>query len=56
MVNYIPKRGDFISLNFTPQSGHEQMGKRPALFLSNNYLLNLNHLYIMIKLLILRIF
>jgi mRNA interferase MazF len=31
---YIPSRGDLVWLNFTPQSGHEQMGKRPALVLS----------------------
>lgn len=31
---YIPDRGDFIWLNFTPQSGHEQAGKRLALVLS----------------------
>ena len=34
MVNYIPKRGDFILLNFNPQAGHEQMGNRPALVIS----------------------
>ncbi len=34
MVDYIPARGDFIWLNFDPQSGHEQMGKRPALVVS----------------------
>jgi len=34
MVDYIPRYGDFIWLNFDPQSGHEQMGKRPALVLS----------------------
>jgi mRNA interferase MazF len=32
--DYIPERGDLIWLNFTPQSGHEQRGKRPALVLS----------------------
>ncbi|NQT96267.1 MAG: endoribonuclease MazF [Candidatus Marinimicrobia bacterium] len=31
---YIPDRGDIVWLNFTPQSGHEQIGKRPALVLS----------------------
>ena len=31
---YIPQRGDLVWLNFTPQRGHEQMGKRPALILS----------------------
>ena len=35
MVDYIPKRGDFIRLNFDPQTGHEQMGSRPALVLSH---------------------
>jgi mRNA interferase MazF len=32
---YVPKKGDFITLNFNPQSGHEQKGRRPALVLSN---------------------
>jgi mRNA interferase MazF len=32
---YIPRKGDFISLSFAPQSGHEQKGRRPALVLSN---------------------
>jgi mRNA interferase MazF len=32
--NYVPNKGDLVWLNFTPQSGHEQMGKRPALVLS----------------------
>jgi mRNA interferase MazF len=51
MVDYIPARGDFIWLNFDPQSGHEQsasrspevssgacaarLGKRPALVVSH---------------------
>lgn len=34
VAKYIPNRGDIVWLNFTPQSGHEQMGKRPALVLS----------------------
>jgi mRNA interferase MazF len=29
-----PDRGDLVWLNFDPQSGHEQAGKRPALVLS----------------------
>ncbi|OGU34073.1 MAG: mRNA-degrading endonuclease [Ignavibacteria bacterium GWB2_35_6b] len=33
-VNYIPERGDIVWLNFTPQAGHEQKGKRPAVVLS----------------------
>ena len=31
---YIPARGDVIWLTFTPQAGHEQAGRRPALVLS----------------------
>ena len=31
---YIPERGDIIWLNFNPQAGHEQAGKRPAIVLS----------------------
>jgi len=31
---YIPERGDIVSFNFSPQIGHEQRGKRPALVLS----------------------
>ena len=34
MVDYIPSRGDFIRIEFDPQSGHEQMGNRPALVVS----------------------
>ena len=31
---YIPERGDILWMNFNPQSGHEQKGKRPAVVLS----------------------
>lgn len=31
---YIPERGDAIWLEFNPQAGHEQAGRRPALVLS----------------------
>jgi mRNA interferase MazF len=31
---YVPERGDVVWLQFDPQSGHEQAGKRPALVLS----------------------
>jgi mRNA interferase MazF len=31
---YVPDEGDVIWLNFTPQSGHEQAGRRPAVVLS----------------------
>ncbi|MDQ7060078.1 MAG: type II toxin-antitoxin system PemK/MazF family toxin [Sulfurimonas sp.] len=32
---YIPVQGDIVYLDFNPQSGHEQKGKRPALIISN---------------------
>ena len=32
--NYVPRRGDVIRLDFNPQTGHEQAGRRPALVLS----------------------
>jgi mRNA interferase MazF len=32
---YIPQSGDIIYMNFTPNSGHEQGGKRPAVVVSN---------------------
>ena len=32
---YIPKQGDIVVLNFDPQAGHEQQGRRPALIVSN---------------------
>ena len=31
---YVPDRGDAIWLEFNPQAGHEQAGRRPALVLS----------------------
>jgi mRNA interferase MazF len=31
---YVPRRGDIIRLDFNPQTGHEQSGRRPALVLS----------------------
>jgi mRNA interferase MazF len=33
-TEFIPERGDFVWINFNPQAGHEQAGKRPALVLS----------------------
>lgn len=30
----VPDRGDLIWLNFDPQAGHEQSGRRPALVMS----------------------
>ena len=38
MVNptdYVPKRGDVVWINFNPQAGHEQAGRRPAVVLSS---------------------
>lgn len=31
---YIPNTGDIVWLNFNPQAGYEQSGRRPALVLS----------------------
>lgn len=33
---YIPEQGDIIYLEFDPQTGHEQRGRRPAVVVSNN--------------------
>ena len=32
---YEPKQGDIVFLDFSPQIGHEESGKRPALVISN---------------------
>jgi mRNA interferase MazF len=32
--SYVPERGDVIWLDFDPQAGHEQAGRRPAVVLS----------------------
>ena len=32
---YTPNQGDIIMINFDPQAGHEQKGRRPALVVSN---------------------
>lgn len=31
---YVPERGDLVWISFTPQAGHEQAGRRPALVVS----------------------
>ncbi len=36
MAAYVPRQGDLVSLNFDPQSGHEQKGWRPALVVSKD--------------------
>ena len=33
-MSYIPERGDAVWLDFDPQAGHEQRGRRPAFVLS----------------------
>lgn len=34
MKSSVPDKGDIVWLSFTPQSGHEQAGRRPAVVLS----------------------
>ena len=31
---YVPEKGDLVWLDFDPQAGHEQKGKRPAIVVS----------------------
>lgn len=35
-MSYDPEQGDIVYLEFDPQAGHEQKGKRPALIVSNH--------------------
>lgn len=35
-MSYVPNQGDIIYLDFDPQAGHEQKGRRPALVISNS--------------------
>lgn len=38
MTGYVPQAGDIVWIDFNPQAGHEQAGRRPALVLSpGNY-------------------
>ncbi len=39
-----PERGDIVLCNFSPTSGHEQAGNRPALVLSGRELNSLNNI------------
>jgi mRNA interferase MazF len=34
VTRYVPDRGDLVWLQFNPQTGHEQAGRRPALVIS----------------------
>lgn len=33
---YVPSQGDLVFLDFNPQSGHEQAGRRPGMIVSND--------------------
>lgn len=35
-MEYLPKQGDILLLDFDPQTGHEQKGRKPAFVASNN--------------------
>ena len=35
-MSYSPNQGDIIMIDFDPQKGHEQKGRRPALVVSND--------------------
>jgi mRNA interferase MazF len=41
---YIPERGDIVWLDFNPQAGHEQKGRRPAIILSPKSYNKITHL------------
>ena len=34
-MSYVPDKGDVIWIDFSPQKGHEQKGRRPAVVLSS---------------------
>ena len=36
MAARVPRQGDLVALDFDPQSGHEQRGRRPALVVSKD--------------------
>jgi len=36
VARFVPRKGDFITLDFDPQAGHVQRGRRPALVISND--------------------
>ncbi len=43
---YKPEQGDIITLDFNPQTGHEQKGRRPAYVASNRDFYDLTNLAI----------
>lgn len=43
-MNYKAKQGDIISMDFNPQKGREQRGRRPAIVVSNNFFNRLSNL------------
>jgi mRNA interferase MazF len=44
MASYRPRQGDIVYLDFSPQTGHEQAGRRPALVVSNDAFFAHTHL------------
>lgn len=36
-ASYVPRPGDIVWLNFSPQAGHEQYGSRPGFVISQNF-------------------
>ena len=34
-MSYLPTQGDIVMMDFQPQAGHEQRGRRPGLIISN---------------------
>ena len=37
VADYVPERGHIVWFDFSPQMGHEQAGKRPALVISPRF-------------------
>ena len=35
MISFVPDRGDLVWLDFSPQAGHEQAGRRPGFVVSS---------------------
>ena len=44
---YVPQRGDAVWIDFNPQAGHEQAGRRPAVVLSKGVYNGRTHLAIL---------